>query len=346
MIDASQKTLEDFLNGFSNVAFFLDNRRIIQAANTPAQATFGQDTTGQNFVAIMRRPEVLRLIDNCLTHGQQAQELLALDGVLRGDFQVTASRVGESEVVISFADQTDIRAAERMRSDFVANVSHELRSPLTSISGFIETLQGPAKDDEQAQIRFLDLMKQEAGRMDRLIGDLLSLSKVESDAHVLPRSSVELGDLVTRVIAVLTQPAAKAGVVVEVKTQDVLFQVQGDEDQLIQVFRNLIENAVKYGGDGGIVSVSLDQLPNAPGIRGKAVSVAVSDQGEGFARRHLPRLTERFYRVDDGRAREKGGTGLGLAIVKHIVQRHRGRLLIDSIEGKGSTFTVLLPEAD
>ncbi len=346
MIDASQKTLEDFLNGFSNVAFFLDNRRIIQAANTPAQATFGQDTTGQNFVAIMRRPEVLRLIDDCLTNRRHAQELMALDSVLRGDFQVRASSVGESGMVVSFADQTDIRAAERMRSDFVANVSHELRSPLTSISGFIETLQGPAKDDEQAQKRFLELMKQEAGRMDRLIGDLLSLSKVESDAHVQPRSSVNIGELVTRVIAVLAQPVAKAKVNVEVTTSDTPLLVQGDEDQLNQVFLNLIENAVKYGGEGGIVSISLDQLPNAPSFRGSAVSVAVTDQGEGIARRHLPRLTERFYRVDDGRSREKGGTGLGLAIVKHIVQRHRGRLLIDSVEGEGSTFTVLLPEAD
>jgi len=337
--------LEDILNGVADAAFFLDRGRIVRAANAAAWRAFGRVALNQDFVKAMRRPEVLRLIDECLTDGGQAQEVLTLDGTLRGVFRVTVSSVETAGIVISFSDLTDIQAAERMRSDFVANVSHELRSPLTTISGFIETLQGPARNDDTARARFLDLMSQEAGRMERLIDDLLSLSKVEGDTRVRPRAKIDLPDLMSRVIAMLSHHAAERDVTVKMRDAPAGLFVTGDEDQLTQVFRNLIENAVKYGDAGGAVSVAIDRLPSAAGIQGAAASIAISDQGPGIAKHHLPRLTERFYRVDDGRSRDKGGTGLGLAIVKHIIQRHRGRMLIDSTEGKGSTFTVLLPEA-
>lgn len=344
MTDAQPALLEDVLNGVSDVALFLDRTRVVRSANTAAWRVFGKSVLNRNFVQAMRRPEVLRLITQCLDHGGQAQDVLSLDGALSGVFRVTASSVAGAGVVLSFADLTDIRTAEQIRSDFVANVSHELRSPLTTISGFIETLQGPAREDPAARARFLDLMRQEAERMDRLIDDLLSLSRVEGDARVRPREEIDLKALILRVIAMLSQNAAGRHVVIRASAPDAPVAVQGDEDQLTQVIRNLIENAIKYGDEGAEVTVTLTPLPNAPGIQGAAVSLAVKDRGRGIEKRHIPRLTERFYRVDDGRSRDKGGTGLGLAIVKHIVQRHRGRLLIDSVEGAGSTFTVLLPQ--
>lgn len=337
--------LENILNGVSDAAFFLDRQRIVRAANDAAWRAFGKVALNQDFVKAMRRPEVLQLIDECLANGGQAQEILTLDATLRGTYRVTASSVNSIGIVVSFTDLTDIHAAERMRSDFVANVSHELRSPLTTISGFIETLQGPARNDETAQTRFLDLMQQEAGRMERLIDDLLSLSKVEGDTRVRVREKVDLADLTSRVIAMLSHHAAQREVSIEMQGAPADLLVDGDEDQLTQVFRNLVENAVKYGAAAGAVTVTLDRLPTAAGIQGTAISIAIKDEGPGIAKHHLPRLTERFYRVDDGRSRDKGGTGLGLAIVKHIIQRHRGRMLIDSTEGVGSTFTVLLPEA-
>ncbi len=345
MTDIPTPLIEDLLNGVADAAFFLDQSRVVRAGNAAAWRVFGKSALDRDFVQAVRQPDVLQLIIRCVEQGGQAQENLSLDGALRGVFRVTASAVGDTGVVLSFADLSDIRAAEQIRSDFVANVSHELRSPLTTISGFIETLQGPAKDDEAARDRFLDLMRNEAERMDRLIGDLLSLSKVEGDARVRPRERVDLTDLVLRVKAMLTQQASERDIALNLRSQVDNAAIEGDDDQLTQVFRNLVENAIKYGAPGGVVTIEISRLARAAGIQGAALSVAVKDQGAGIAKHHLPRLTERFYRVDDGRSRARGGTGLGLAIVKHIVQRHRGRLLIDSVEGQGSTFTVLLPEA-
>ena len=346
MTDLPPHRLEDILNGVADIALFLDRSRKILAANAAAWRAFGAGVLNQNLVQAIRQPEVLRLIGRCQQDGGQAQDVLSLDGALKGVFRVTVSAVGDAGLVLSFADLTDIHAAERMRSDFVANVSHELRSPLTTISGFIETLQGPAQNDAAARVRFLNVMKKEAERMDRLIGDLLSLSRVEGDSRVRPRAKVDVAELILRVKATLSHQAAARSVAINLRAGSHAALVEGDEDQLTQVFSNLVENAIKYGVEGGVVTVEITRLPKAAGIFGGALSIAVKDQGAGIAKSHIPRLTERFYRVDDGRSREKGGTGLGLAIVKHIVQRHRGRLLIDSVVGEGSTFTVILPEAE
>ena len=232
-----------------------------------------------------------------------------------------------------------------MRSDFVANVSHELRSPLTALTGFIETLGGAARDDAEARDRFLAIMAGEAARMDRLIGDLLSLSKVEADERVRPTGAVDLRAVVARVVAMLAPKASEAGKSIAFSPAAAETIVPGDEDQLVQVFQNLLENAVKYSRQGTPVSVDMTVQANVPGFSGHVVRVEVADSGEGIAPEHLPRITERFYRVDTGRSRAMGGTGLGLAIVKHIVSRHRGRLTVRSTLGQGSRFTVQLPKA-
>ena len=210
--------------------------------------------------------------------------------------------------------------------------------------GFIETLRGPARDDAAARERFLGIMEAEAARMNRLVQDLLSLSRVESEERRRPAEHIDLAMLIRAVSATLQPQAEAAGVVIRVEGAGAPVHVHGDADQLTQVFHNLVENAVKYGGSGGEVTLRLAHIAHDPVLRGPATAVEVADRGEGIEPMHLPRLTERFYRVDSHRSRQKGGTGLGLAIVKHIISRHRGRLKIESEKGQGSRFTVILPD--
>jgi two-component system phosphate regulon sensor histidine kinase PhoR len=250
---------------------------------------------------------------------------------------------GRAVVVLS--DRSWEHAVERMRADFIANASHELRTPLASLMGFIDTLRGPAADDPPAQQRFLGIMAEQAARMNRLIDDLLSLSRIELNEHQAPAERVELAELL-RALAAGFEPRLTAhGVTLELALANRLPAVLGDADQLTQVAQNLLDNAVKYGREGGAVRLAAalaegSRWPARPGV-----VMTVTDQGHGIPREHLPRLTERFYRVDTGRSRAVGGTGLGLAIVKHVVNRHRGQLVIDSEVGVGTTVSVWLPTA-
>jgi two-component system phosphate regulon sensor histidine kinase PhoR len=228
-----------------------------------------------------------------------------------------------------------------MRADFVANASHELRTPLASLSGFIETLQGSARDDAQARQRFLGIMKAQANRMARLIDDLLSLSRIELKAHLQPATPVDLVGIVRQVADSLQTLARDRGVEIKIEKPEKPLAVRGDRDELIRVFENLVENALKYGAPGKRVDISLARKVGSGGE--EEATVSVRDYGPGIADEHIPRLTERFYRVDVAESRAQGGTGLGLALVKHIVARHRGRLVINSVLGKGATFTIRLP---
>ncbi len=244
-------------------------------------------------------------------------------------------------MLMTFHDLTPLRRVEEMRADFVANASHELRTPLAALSGFIDTLQGPARDDAKARERFLGIMQTQARRMARLIDDLLSLSRVELSVHVRPEARVDIAPLVRQVIEGLEPLAKERQVVIELDLQLEAAPIAGDREELLRVFENLIENALKYGASGGRVVVSLTKSAAADGSA--EFRFSVRDFGPGIAPEHLPRLTERFYRVDVGDSRAQGGTGLGLSLVKHIVNRHRGRLLIESTFGKGAVFTACLP---
>ena len=224
-----------------------------------------------------------------------------------------------------------------MRADFVANVSHELRTPLSSLLGFVETLRGPARDDAEARDKFLSIMHEQAERMLRLIEDLLSLSRIEMDEHTRPRGRVDLGQVLGTVKDMLSMKAAGRNMRIELDLAAGIGPVTGDADQLTQVFQNLVDNALKYGRKGTAVEVTAAESGDGD------ISVTVADRSEGIPPEHLPRLTERFYRVDAARSRQLGGTGLGLAIVKHIVNRHRGHLSVDSAIREGSRFTVTLP---
>ena len=246
-------------------------------------------------------------------------------------------------MLMTFHDQTPLRRVEEMRADFVANASHELRTPLAALSGFIDTLQGPAKDDVKARERFLGIMHAQATRMARLIDDLLSLSRVELSAHVRPDTSIDIVPIIRQVADGLEPLAHERQVRIEIDLPDLPVTIAGDREELLRLFENLIENALKYGASGGRVIVSLVQASSGDGT--PEVRVMVRDFGPGIAPEHLPRLTERFYRVDVGDSRAQGGTGLGLSLVKHILNRHRGRLLIESVPKNGATFTACFPQA-
>jgi two-component system phosphate regulon sensor histidine kinase PhoR len=247
----------------------------------------------------------------------------------------------EKCMLMTFHDQTPLRRVEEMRADFVANASHELRTPLAALSGFIDTLQGPAKDDAKARERFLGIMHTQAIRMARLIDDLLSLSRVELSAHVRPDTMVDIVPIIRQVVDGLEPLAKDRQVAIELELPLSTVSIAGDREELLRVFENLIENALKYGASGGKVAVSLTRA--AAGEGSAEARVKVRDFGPGIAPEHLPRLTERFYRVDVGDSRAQGGTGLGLSLVKHIVNRHRGRLLIESVPKNGASFTACFP---
>ena len=318
----------------------------ISAANAAGTEFCGAAALGRHFGLTFRQPALVEAIEGALAGA--AMRRLRVTIMRDGHdlvFEVTVAPGPKSGALITLQDMTELEQVTQFRRDFVANVSHELRTPLTALMGFIETLQGPARDDVAARERFLGIMAREAGRMARLVRDLLSLSRVEAQERQRPETQVDLAGLLTGVAATLRPVAMEASVHLDLEGVGAARMIRGDGDQLIQVFHNLVENAVKYGGNGKRVTVRLQALDQMPGGQGGGVAVSVEDQGDGIDAQHLPRLTERFYRVDTHRSREKGGTGLGLAIVKHIVSRHRGRLNIESTRGKGSTFTVTLPVA-
>jgi two-component system phosphate regulon sensor histidine kinase PhoR len=327
------------LAGLPMPAMLVEQEDRVAACNEAALALLGPAILGRNPAMAVRTPGVLEAIGAVARTGgvQEARMTLRREGQEQL-FQTTISAQGDGLVLLVFHDVTEEEKAGAMRRDFVANVSHELRTPLTALMGFIETLKHAARDDPKAREMFLGIMEHEAGRMNRLVRDLLQLSRVEAEERVRPKDEVELRSLLDGVISSLSGLAEREGDRVELAGEAVT--VPGDHDQLTQVFTNLIENALKYGKEGQVVRVTLSREET---VRGPAVRVEVADEGEGIDPVHLPRLTERFYRVDSHRSREMGGTGLGLAIVKHIVSRHRGWLRIDSEPGVGSRFSVVLP---
>jgi len=339
--------LGGILNTLSDPVLVVNSDQKILVANRRAEALFEPQLTGRHILSIMRQPAVLVAIQQVLAGKDEAVAKFVARGSVDETYRARASRLieetaGLNGAVVTFSDVTQIEKAEKIRSEFVANVSHELRSPLTALSGFIETLQGPAADDAAARASFLAIMQTEATRMRRLTDDLLSLSRVEANERVRPTEMVDLEAILKGVIAAFAPVTDQQGIQVEIKTVPTGAHLPGDKDQLTQVFQNLLENAVKYSG-GKLVCVTITELAKFAGIFGPVLRVDISDRGQGIAAHHLPRLTERFYRVDDHRSRGLGGTGLGLAIVKHITNRHRGRLLIESEAGQGSVFSVVLP---
>jgi two-component system phosphate regulon sensor histidine kinase PhoR len=324
----------------------IDDRRKVIRANAAARELLGDAVLSRDLAAALRNPAVLKATDEVLKSGIGKQ--IEFDLSLEVDRHLRAGIVPLPDhpedgfaALLILNDLTQLKRAEQMRADFIANASHELRTPLSTLIGFIETLQGPAADDIEAQQRFLPIMQQQAGRMARLVDDLLSLSRIELNEHLPPTDRADADAILHSVAEMLALKASARGMRIELELDPDLPEIQGDEDELAQVFQNLIENAIKYARPETTITISA----RASALMRPGIAIAVRDRGEGIPRVHLPRLTERFYRIDTARSREMGGTGLGLAIVKHIVNRHRGLLEIDSEVGQGSVFTVHLRAA-
>ena len=335
-----------FIEAVPLPALIVEQGLRIEAANCLASEVLGGALAGRLLAMVIRAPDVLDAAEAALREETpQEIEFDISDGRHMRTFSATTRTLGAGfGILLVLRDKTEALEIGRMRTDFVANVSHELRTPLTAMSGIIETLKGAAGDDPQAQARFLDIIGEEVARMNRLVSDLLSLARVES-GNLAERSPADIRKLVSQSVELLSGKAVEMGVKISVSAPESPVMALVDQDLLRHVFNNLIENAVKYGRSGGKVDILIEETDDARPRKGRAVAIKVSDYGEGIEPRHLPRLTERFYRIDRHRSRGMGGTGLGLAIVKHAIERHRGRLLIESIPGKGSTFTALLPVA-
>jgi two-component system phosphate regulon sensor histidine kinase PhoR len=329
----------------------LDERRRIVRANAQAAAFIGITPEPRDLAAAFRNPAVLAAADAVLG-GERARVVdfsltVPVERQLRARFaRIDHLSPDGAVAVLSLYDITELKRAEQMRADFIANASHELRTPLATLIGFIETLRGPARDDAEARERFLAIMHGQASRMARLVEDLMSLSRIELNEHVMPRDRVALSPLLRQIAETLELRAGERDIRICLAVPPDLPDVLGDRDELAQVFQNLIDNAIKYGRSGSEITLRAETAsrPNwgSSSSENAMVCVAVCDQGEGIPHEHLPRLTERFYRVDTARSREMGGTGLGLAIVKHILNHHRGFLEVESTPGVGSVFTVFL----
>ena len=328
----------------------VDRQRAVLAFNGAAARDIGVAYPGRALALSLRHPAALAAVEDVLTQGRARTVEVTMRSPTLRTFSVVVAplQVGgdlAAGAVLVFHEISGERRAEQMRADFIANASHELRSPLSALVGFIETLRGPARDDPKARARFLEIMANEAARMTRLIENLLSLSAIEADEHVTPTTRIDLAVILNSVVEVLSSAASAKQMRLRLEVLVALPAVYGDADQLTQVFRNLVENSIAYGRAGTEVLVVAHPIERMPEGTRPGVVIAVQDHGDGIPREHLPRLTERFYRVDAGRSRKLGGTGLGLAIVKHILNRHRGRLTIESEAGRGSRFAVMLPAA-
>jgi two-component system phosphate regulon sensor histidine kinase PhoR len=325
------------LEGLSEAAFIASEWRVL-SANAAARTLLGGELEGAPLDAVISHPAALEALERCGSDDDEEVELTGLDGTRRAWLMRTA-RLADGTCLVRFVDRSEARAAEQMRVDFVANASHELRTPLSTLIGYTETLREQADEiDPATRERFLAVVHDEARRMQRVVEDLISLSRIEAEKFTAPTEAVELEPLIDHTIESAARIADERDSALVREVADGLPRIAADRSQILQLLDNLVENTLRYGEPGTPVTVSAD-------VEGTMVHLSVRDEGEGIAPDHIARVTERFYRVDTGRSRSLGGTGLGLAIVKHIVERHRGRLNIESELGRGTCVHVLLPVA-
>lgn len=329
----------------------LDHNFVVMHFNAMFEDLFPRVRVQQPLSHVSRNPELNEAVERAVSSADPVVVDLFERVPVERRISATVSRLGGRDsrqtglpfLIISLRDMSEQDKLAQMRADFIANASHELRTPLASLRGFVETLQGPARDDVQARERFLGIMSSQANRMTRLIDDLLSLSRVEMRVHLRPRGIVELNEVAAYVAQALEPLAASSKIKIIVTKSESLIRIRGDRDEIVQVIQNLVHNAIKYGKENGRVEVAVSRVLDGTPPQPRAL-VAIADDGPGIAPEHLPRLTERFYRANAAASRDKGGTGLGLAIVKHIVIRHSGELRISSVVGTGSTFSLLFDE--
>ncbi|MBS8275804.1 two-component sensor histidine kinase [Thalassospira tepidiphila] len=353
LLEAQTSTDAEILDHLPNPVVMVNRQRVVTGFNRAANGLFHNLENGRDLTRFIRDPILLDAFDDVANNREtmkHAEFVLASDA--HRHFDVLTARLpaaaGDRNFVLTFSDLTELRKLEQMRADFATDAGHELRTPLSVLLGFIETLEGPAKDDPDALNQFLPVMRDQAQRMQHLIEDLLSLARIELNEHTPPSENCNVGKIIGKVAESLAMKAQDKGMNIRVTSTLDDTDMVGEEKELTQVFVNLVENAIKYGHTNSDVEVSISLAQNPPGAlarfrHDRIMAVAIRDHSDGIAREHLPRLTERFYRVDTARSRAVGGTGLGLAIVKHLVQRHRGTMQIESEQGVGSVFTVYLP---
>ena len=331
-------TLEELMNAIDDPSLIIVGRRVVRA-NPAALSLLGTHIIGEDVRLAIRHPAAAERLtgEAGAEESRVAMELVGI-GELERPWELIIHELKGNARFIRLADRSSAHAAEKMRADFVANASHELRTPLASLLGYIETLQDGAAKDKKTRNRFLEIMHGEASRMQRLIGDLMSLSRIEAEKYRAPADDIDLGPLIEEACRSTCAANGVDSSSVEIRPMEGAVHIAGDRVQIAQLISNLVGNALKYGD--GITPVELGY----GSISDTMVRLTVQDHGEGISAEHLPRLTERFYRVDPGRSRALGGTGLGLAIVKHIVERHRGRLNIESQPGQGTKVSVDLPK--
>jgi two-component system phosphate regulon sensor histidine kinase PhoR len=342
--------LQALLDAMPSPVVAIDSASIVVAANARARLVLAGLRLQQPVALMLHATELIETIDRVIATGQPDKAHFSEKVPAERWYEVHVVPVrppavapgGRTLLLLTFHDLTPLYRVEQMRADFVANASHELRTPLAALSGFIDTLLGPARDDPAAREKFLGIMQTQASRMARLIDDLLSLSRIELRAHVNPDVALDLVAIVRQVLDGLQTLAKERDVKLALAAPNDPVTVRGDRDELVRMLENLVENALKYGASGKRVEVRIEVIKTAGGKADEA-RIAVRDYGPGIAPEHMPRLTERFYRVDVGQSRAEGGTGLGLALAKHILNRHQGRLEIDSTLGQGSTFTAIVP---
>ncbi len=347
---------EILVDTLPDILIMTNDEKVIVRTNRAARNIFGQNLAHRPLRDIIPNEKLMNAIRTVIEDLRGQEVEFHIEEPYPLDFQAIIERFpipseGGISIVITLTDITQQKRIQRMRADFVANASHEIRTPLASIIGFIETLRGPAKDDPNAREEFLKVMADQAERMSKLVNDLLSLSKIEMNAHTTPMAKVDLLRIIRSEKQHFEWACQQKNVTIRLKLTDTLPPTRGDDEELAQVVRNLIGNAIKYTNPDTEVVLTAkltSSLPDDPSFRNlsRAICFSVQDHGEGIAREHIPRLTERFYRVDTARTRKVGGTGLGLAITKHVLNRHHGMLTIDSEVGEGSTFSVYLPVYD
>ncbi len=330
--------LQSFIDASTDAILIVENARVV-ASNQSARQLLGGNIVGQNVrVAFRHAGAIERLSDPEADHTGHPIRLSGI-GQQTQLWDMRIQSIGQGQKLVHLADRSGAQAAEKMRVDFVANASHELLTPLAAVKGFIETLDDPAAgDDPETRARFLGIMAKETDRMQALVRDLMSLSRIEAEKYDPPQTPVDFSAIVVETIDQLRNSQKERGGDIALDITDHMQPVMGDAGQLRQLASNIVTNAMKYGRAGTPVTVTLE-----PSRSGAMLTFVVADQGDGIAPEHLPRLTERFYRVDSGRSRSVGGTGLGLSLVKHIVDRHRGHLEIRSVLGQGTKVSVLLP---
>ncbi|HAI30323.1 MAG TPA: two-component sensor histidine kinase, partial [Thalassospira sp.] len=345
LLEAQTSTDAEILDHLPNPVVMVNRQRVVTGFNRAANGLFHNLETGRDLTRFIRDPILLDAFDDVANNREtmkHAEFVLASDA--HRHFDVLTARLpaaaGDRNFVLTFSDLTELRKLEQMRADFATDAGHELRTPLSVLLGFIETLEGPAKDDPDALNQFLPVMRDQAQRMQHLIEDLLSLARIELNEHTPPSENCNVGKIIGKVAESLAMKAQDKGMNIRVTSTLDDTDMVGEEKELTQVFVNLVENAIKYGHTNSDVEVSISLAQNPPGAlarfrHDRIMAVAIRDHSDGIAREHLPRLTERFYRVDTARSRAVGGTGLGLAIVKHLVQRHRGTMQIESEQGVG-----------